>query len=558
MNGPSQIFKAAPEAALFIALAFGHALGRLKFRGFSLGGVAGCLVVALIVGQITGIVLPEAVKGVCFALFIYAVGFKSGPEFFGGLNRSSLKLVASSVVQCATAFATVILLARACQFGKGFSAGLGAGALTQTAMLGTAGDALSRLGLEPDKLEQLSSQMAVGFAITYVFGTVGVIIFLRSFAPRLLGVDPKRAARELADELGGAFSAGNNSTRFVPVVARAFQVEAGSVSSVGELSKRFDRASIERIVRDEKLVQPKAEVVLQAGDVVGIAGRLEAVLEAGKLVGREVENREALSFEAKAVTVIITEKSLIGRTLAEVRKLLGEENLQGVYLSGLKRQGLALPILEGTEVRRGDVMELVGRPEEVDRVAALIGSADTSEGRSDLAFHALAIALGMLVGSLSVAIGGLPLTLGIGGGVLTAGLLFGWLHARCPIVGGLPGPAQWVLSELGLSAFAAAVGLAAGPKAIIAIQEHGIGLLLAGAAVTLVPLIVALGFGRLVLQLHPVILLGALCGGQTVAAALSAVNEDSASTIPVLGFTVTYAVSNVLLALGGPVIVALT
>src|SRR3974390_3208011 len=133
MDWVSYILKAAPEIALFAALALGHALGRLKFGSFSLGGVAGSLVVALIIGQLTGVIMPDALKAVCFALFIYAVGFKSGPEFFGGLNHSSLKLVASSVVQCVAALITVIALARMFGFGKGFGAGLGAGALTQTA-----------------------------------------------------------------------------------------------------------------------------------------------------------------------------------------------------------------------------------------------------------------------------------------------------------------------------------------------------------------------------------------------------------------------------------------
>ena len=189
MDIPNHILQAAPEIALFAALALGHALGRVKFGSFSLGGVAGSLIVALVVGQLTGVVLPEALKAVCFALFIYAVGFKSGPEFFGGLNRSSLKLVLSSVVQCVVALVATVVLAKVCGFGKGFSAGIGAGALTQTAMLGTAGDALTRLGLSNEQMAQFNSQMAVGFAITYVFGTVGVIIFLRSVAPRLLGVD---------------------------------------------------------------------------------------------------------------------------------------------------------------------------------------------------------------------------------------------------------------------------------------------------------------------------------------------------------------------------------
>src|SRR3974390_764899 len=151
MDWVSYILKAAPEIALFAALALGHALGRLKFGSFSLGGGAGSLVVALIIGQLTGVVLPDVLKAVCFALFIYAVGFKSGPEFFGGLNRSSIKLVASSVVQCTAALITVVVLARMCGLGKGLGVGLGAGALTQTAMLGTASDALAGLGLKPEE-----------------------------------------------------------------------------------------------------------------------------------------------------------------------------------------------------------------------------------------------------------------------------------------------------------------------------------------------------------------------------------------------------------------------
>ena len=560
MDWGSHILKAAPEIALFAALALGHALGRLKLGNFSLGGVAGSLIVALVIGQLTGVVLPEVLKAVCFALFIYAVGFKSGPEFFGGLNRSSLKLVLSSAVQCVAALITVIVIARWAGLGKGFAAGIGAGALTQTAMLGTAGDAVSRLGLGADETASLNSQMAVGFAITYVFGTVGVIVFLRSIAPRLLGVDVKKAARELESELagGGVVARPGYIAPFVPVVARAFEVTAAAGQSVGDLTKRFDRASIERILRGEQTVEPAADLVLQTGDVVGMAGRLAGVLAAGRLVGREIESREGLAFAAKAVSVVITDRRVVGRTLHEVSMILGHANLHGVYLSSFKRQGLALPVLAGTELRRGDVAELIGRPDQVDRVAELIGSPDAGGEKSDLAYHALAIVTGTLLGSLAVVVGGIPVTLGIGGGVLVAGLCFGWMHTRYPVFGGLPGPAQWILSELGLSAFAGAVGLAAGPRAIQAIQEHGIALLLAGAAVTLVPLLVAFVFGRFVLKLNPVILLGAICGGQTVAAALNAVNEETDSATPVLGFTVTYAISNVLLAVWGPIIVAFT
>ena len=320
MNTLNQILKSDPEIALFAALFLGHALGRVKVKGFGLGGVAGSLIMALVIGQLD-ITLPDSLKAVCFALFIYSVGFKSGPEFFGGLNRSSFKLVLSSVVQCVTALIVILIFARVCGFGKGYSAGIGAGALTATAMMGTAGDALTRFGLAPEQVAQLNSQMAVGFAITYVFGTIGVIIFVRSLAPRLMGVNVKQAARELEVELskGGQVSRPGYITPYVPVVARAFEVEANQAAgkTVAELTKQFDRASIEKILRGETEVESAPDTVLQAGDIIGLAGKLQAVLDAGELIGAEVESKEALSFPLEVATVVVTNKRIAGKTIGQ-------------------------------------------------------------------------------------------------------------------------------------------------------------------------------------------------------------------------------------------------
>jgi AspT/YidE/YbjL antiporter-like protein len=323
------------------------------------------------------------------------------------------------------------------------------------------------------------------------------------------------------------------------------------------MEDRFDRASIERVVRGEESLERSPDLVLKAGDIVGVSGLLSAVVTAGEMIGDEVESREALSFPMKVATVVLTSKRFAGKTLRQVRDSFTVEQRQGVYMVSFKRQGLPMPLLLKTQVRRGDVFELAGRPEELDRISNIVGYVESPDGKSDLAYHAIAIVLGTLFGLLSITVGGIPVTLGVGGGVLVSGLCFGWIHARYPAMGSLPQPAQWILSEFGLSAFAAAIGLSAGPKAVTAIQEQGISLLIAGAAVTLIPMFVALYFGRFVLKLHPVVMLGALCGGQTVAAALSAANEETESVTPVLGFTVTYAISNVLLAVWGPVIVAL-
>ncbi|HET7537524.1 MAG TPA: aspartate-alanine antiporter [Candidatus Didemnitutus sp.] len=555
------VLKAAPEIALFASLALGHALGQVQFGRFSLGGVAGSLIVALVIGQ-AGVILPGALKALCFALFIYSVGFKSGPEFFGGLNRASLKLVLSSIIHCVVALILIVALAKICDFGPGFAAGVGAGALTQTAMLGTAGDALSRLPLDAEQMVRFNGQMAVGFAITYVFGTVGVIVFVRAVAPRLLGVDVKAAARELEVELSenGKVSRTEYLSPFVPIVSRAYEVTSGqgAKTTVGELEKQFKRASIEKIMRDDELLGHNADTVLKTGDLVGVTGRLEGVVAAGALIGDEVEGKEALSSPIKVANVVIRDRSSVGKTLRQLRSSFNEEVRESVHILSFTRQGLQMPVLLKTEVRRGDVIEIAGRAEEVDRAAAALGVVDPAGEKSDLTFHALAITAGTLLGLLSVNIGGIPVTLGVGGGVLVSGLCFGWWHMRRPIHGALPGPAQWILSEFGLSAFAAATGLSAGPKAVAAIQEQGVALLLAGAVVTIVPLVVALYVGRYLLKLNPVILLGAMAGGQTVAAALNAVTDETESMTPVLGFTVTYAISNVLLAVWGPIIVALT
>ena len=227
---------------------------------------------------------------------------------------------------------------------------------------------------------------------------------------------------------------------------------------MGELAQQFERATIERIVRDGKAIEPKSDTALQAGDVVGLSGRLKAVMSGGAVIGPEVESREALTFPMEIASAVITRKTIVGRTIAEIREQFGIRNLEGVYLVSLRRQGISLPVMDRTVTRRGDVWELSAAGSG-ERVAHDVGQPESSGGKTDLAFHALGIVAGMLIGLLAVSVGGISITLGMGGGVLVSGLCFGWLHARFPVFGALPQPAQWVLSEFGLSAFAAVIGL---------------------------------------------------------------------------------------------------
>ncbi|QEY71771.1 aspartate-alanine antiporter [Pseudomonas denitrificans (nom. rej.)] len=551
--------RANPEIAVFLAIALGVLLGRVRIGEFHLGSVAGALLMGLLIGQI-GLEVPHVLKSVFFALFIYAVGFKSGPEFFGSLNRGTVKLVVLSVVLCATALATILVMNRIFQFDAGFTAGLGAGALTDTAIMGTASSAIAQLAIDEAAKSQLNSHMAVAYAITYVFGTIGLVVFVGSIAPRLLRVDLKESARELERQLGIEREENAISIPYTRIVVRAhcLSVPAAVGQRIQDIEALHASLSIERVIRNGQILERSADLKLSAGDILAVYALREAVPELSQWIGPEIDNPESMSFPTRDADIVLTSPKLAGKTIHQIKAMLIGAERMGCYIRTITRQGLELPLLPETVLHRGDVITLVGRTASVEALAEQIGRIRTSNYKSDIAIHALGMVIGSLVGMLSTHIGMIPVELGIGGGVLLAGLLIGWFNSRHPELGALPPAAQWAFSEFGLTAFGAVVGLLAGPAAITAIQEQGAALLVAGAIVTIIPPLVTLYFGRYVLGLHPMILFGALAGAQTEAASMNKIIEQSGSNTPVVGFTVCYAISNVLLAVCGPIIVALT
>ncbi|WP_440466491.1 aspartate-alanine antiporter [Pseudomonas sp. YH-1] len=548
-----------PEIAVFLAIGLGVLVGRVRIGDFHLGSVAGALLMGLLIGQV-GLQIPHELKSVFFALFIYAVGFKSGPEFFGSLNRGTLKLVLLSVVLCATALGTILAMYGLFHFDAGFTAGLGAGALTDTAIMGTASSAIAQLAVDEASKSQLNSHMAVAYAVTYLFGTIGLIVFVGSIAPRLLGVDLRSSARELERELGIEREENAISIPYTRIVVRAHRLTAPAAigKRIADVEALHASMSIERVIRGDRILERSPELVLRQDDILGVYTLREAVAELTQWIGPEIDNPESLSFATRDADIVLTSKRLSGRTIHQIKQqLIGSERM-GCFIRTITRQGLELPLLPDTVLRRGDVITLVGRSASVEALAEQIGRIRVSDYRSDIAIHALGMVVGSLLGLLSTHIGMIPVELGVGGGILLVGLLIGWYNSRHPELGALPRAAQWAFSEFGLTAFGAVVGLLAGPAALSAIQEQGAALLLSGALVTLLPPLVTLYFGRYVLGLHPMILFGALAGAQTEAASMNKIIEQSGSNTPVIGFTVCYAISNVLLAVCGPIIVAVT
>jgi putative transport protein len=274
----------------------------------------------------------------------------------------------------------------------------------------------------------------------------------------------------------------------------------------------------------------------------------------GTEIGPEVDDRTLLDFPVEVLDVVITNKAFDGKTL---RELAAGDFARGVFLQKLVRVGQPMPFTYETRVDRGDVLSLIGARPDVERAAKALGYADRPTITTDMIFVGGGIFLGGLVGLLTITLGGLPITLTASGGALVMGLVFGWLRAVRPTFGRIPEPAMWVFDMVGLTVFIAVVGLSAGPSFVAGLQRSGVSLILVGLIVAVLPHAVAILFGRYVLGMDALILLGACSGAGTITAALRAVEEESQSKIAALGYTVPYAVGNILLTAWGPVIVAL-
>ncbi len=553
------IIATAPEIFLLLAVAIGTVLGRIRIAGFSIGTTACTLIVSVIIGQLGTFTFPSLLRVFLFSLFVFTIGYRSGPEFFASLSVRTLAQVAMALVLGGTGLVIVLSFAFIFALDPGTASGLAAGALTQSSVIGTASGALAQLGLLKSVLDQQEANIAAGYAVTYVLGYILTLLFVPFVAPKLMRIDLKKEAAKLEAELSGGAPPKAENFAYRKFQARAYRVSAGAGRTVKTIEDEIgSRTVIERIVRKGTDVEPDLDIVLEAGDDVVITGPTAAIVAAKPVIGTEIDADEILrAIPGNVVEVLVDSRKLHGRSIKEVAERIGD-NARGVFLRALSRMGREVPLSPDTRIYVGDIMTLVGSTGNIERAAAEVGQILRPGDRTDVAFLAAGIAAGLLAGLLSVKVGSIALTLGGGGGALIAGLVCGWLRSRRPTMGALPPAAQQTLSDLGLGGFIAAIGLGNGHAAWTAIQAHGLLLVGMGLVVTLVPLIIATLFAYHVLRMNPVVICGALAGAMTVDAAVTGCCEIAESQTPVLGVAVPYAVGNVVLTVLGPIIVACT
>ncbi|MGC1417640.1 MAG: aspartate-alanine antiporter [Candidatus Acidiferrum sp.] len=561
MEWLEKLFTKYPEMAVYLAVGIGYLIGRFKFRGVGLGVVTGSLLGGILIGNFFHVPVSDQAKAILFLLFLFGIGYSVGPSFFQNLKGDGWRWALLGVFVPVVGLATGYTVARFMKLDPGYAAGLLSGSLTESPIIGTASEAIRGLSIPEDQKLQWIGHIAVADAICYIFGTLGVILCCASIGPKLLGIDLKTESKKLEASMGILPAKQGVHSAWQPIGFRAYTIPPGGPAvgrTVAEAEKTIEgvRLFIERIRRGQKIFTPEESTVLEAGDTVAVLGRTQALIALLGPKNCEVVDSELLDIPVASFDLYASGKAVVGRSLQQIVDDVREA--RGVLLKGITRGDQAIPIGRNIVVARGDTIHITGSETAVKRLAPVVGRLIQPNDDTDFAVLGTAVFIGVLVGAaIVIPIGNLRIPLGTSVGTLLAGVVVGWLRSVRPWFGRIPDAAISFMKSIGLAAFVAMVGLKAGPVFISALKEYGFVLLFGGMVVTLTPLIAGLLFGRYILRVNPVLLLGGIAGAQTMIAGVAAVQEKSDSPIATLGYSYTAAFGHIFLTTWGTIIVSL-
>lgn len=550
------MLRSNPELAIFLTLALGYWIGGLKFGSFSLGAVTGTLLAGVLIGQLD-ITISAQIKSVFFVLFLFAVGFGVGPQFARGIANDGIPQAIFAVVISCLCLASVYAAAYFSGYGPGLAAGLLAGSQTISASIGLATDAINNLELSPEEIRKQLDLIPVAYAVTYLFGTVGTGWIIAFIGPKLLGVDIVQECKRYEAEMSAGAPDPRLHSAWQQYIIRAFKLTtpgliAGKTVAQAEANAN-GRLFLENLQRDGKIIEFDGNTVLQLGDIVAVSGKHEALVEwAGRAV--EVSNAELLNIPVEVLDVYVSSRKANGQTL---QSLAQRSTARGIYVTRIRRgsMGVDIPVLANTKLYRGDIVSIRGTNKHVEEIIKEFGFADRPTDVTNMVLVGLAIAIGGILGGIVMPVNGVPITLSTSGGALIAGLLVGWVRSFFPKLGSVPSSTLWFMNSVGLNVFIAVVGITAGPTFIAGLQQVGFEIFFWGLFATGVPMLLAPLIGKYIFHFDPAINLGCCGGARTSTASVAMVADVAKSNVPMLGYTVPYAVSNTLLTLWGLVVV---
>ena len=554
----AETLRGSPELAIFLTLAIGFWVGSLKFGSFSLGAVTGTLLAGVLVGQLDIAISPQ-VKSVFFIMFLFAVGFGVGPQFVRGIANDGLPQAIFAVIISFLCLGCVYIAAIASGYGPGMAEGLLAGSQTISASIGLATDAINRSGLSAEHAQAELNAIPVAYAVTYLFGTVGTGWILAFLGPKLLRINLAQECERYERDMNIRPMDGGANTAWHSYIVRAYKLEtagliAGKTVEDAENSQET-RIFLENLRRDGKIIPFDNTTLLREGDIVAVSGPHEALVYWSNHA-EEVADQELIEIPVETVDIVVTSKKLNGQRLID---LSTAPYARGIYINAIRRgsMNVDIPVLSQTAINRGDIINITGSRRHVADVIKNVGYADRPTNVTSMVLVGGGIFVGGLLGSLVLPIGGVPITLSSSGGALIAGLILGWLRGVTPKLGNVPSASVWFMNTVGLNIFIAVVGISAGPTFIKGLEQAGVSVFFWGVFASALPMLVAPLIGKYIFRFDPAINLGCCGGARTSTASVAMVADVAKSNVPMLGYTVPYAVSNTLLTMWGLVIVLL-
>jgi putative transport protein len=547
---------------LFLLVAAGYAVARIKVKGIGLGATASTLLVALSLSLAAAhwydiqFKIPEFASTLFFNLFMFSVGMKVGPQFVSGLRQGAKQFVLIGLLIPLLSLALIFLIREIFHPSPGIIPGIFAGANTGTPGLGAAQAAYQGGAVELPAgvtANDAIGNLSTAFAFTYCISMV--LFILMTKVPDLLGAKTPAAAKvfEAAIKTGGAELPGstqeffNTSLPIPNIGVRTYEIELPAVTGIPlkNLREEYPDLAVERIVRGGEALEPADQTVLKEGDSVTLSGKIPRLVAAGSRIGHEVYDRQARDFRIQTVDFVLHDRRIVGRTLGDLAKDAGH----GLYLNAMFRGGEEIPAGPGTVLEKGDVLRVTGSLWRINQLEQLGARVIRPSMATDIVTLALGLATGALIGTITIPVGAVRITVGAAVGLLLVGIGLSTLRTRYPFFGGpYPEPARQLIEELGLNVFIAILGINAGDGVMKAISQGALAPIVVGCLVVgFIPAVLAWIVGERLLKMNRALLLGAVCGGRCNSAGMRAAQEATQSNVPAISYPVSFAVSNIVL-----------
>ena len=527
-------FFAHQIAFTFLIIAIGYAIGRLSFKGVTLGS-SGVLFVALLFGHL-GFTIPKVIQDLGIILFVYMIGLQTGPRFFSTFRKRGLVFMQLAVVIILSGISISVAVSYFFKISPELTAGIFAGALTSTPGLAAAIEASG------------SSLASIGYGIAYPFGIVGMIVFVQ-LLPRLLKVDLEAVNGEIRK---------NDAVSDNNIVKKVLIVENPTINgkSIQELNlHKYSNANITRIQHDDHVLPVKTDSLLHIGDHIAVVGLKTDIDTLKLLIGEEAEESQIYaSDEVVHRDVFISDSRFSGKRISNLQIPLR----YSVVVTRIRRDGMEFTPKEKFVLEIGDSVRVAGMKEDCERFVKDAGHHEKHVHETNILTFSSGIVLGSILGFTPFDLpGGITLRLGLAGGPLFVALLFSHFGRVGRFNIRVPYGAKYILRELGLVFFLAGAGTAAGENLWSILQLHGFILFFAGSLVTILPLTAAYFFCARVLKLNLLSTLGAISGGMTSTPSLGVIMNEVDSEVPALSYTAIYPIALIMMTVGSQLLVML-